>query len=124
MNIKDKEKFIICLVGCAEVFGKELSENAIMIYWESLKSMEVEVVVNAFNRHIVNPDNGQFMPKPADIIRLCQGSNVDSAMRAWSEVVKAMGSVGRYESVVFGDEATMNTIQDMGGWIMLCGTDG
>lgn len=117
---EDYKKFVNCLIGCAEICDKQLSEQAILIYWNSLKHLEIVVVANAFNRHVVNPDNGQFMPKPADIIKLCGGSNLDSAMLAWSVVLDSIKSVGRYESVVFGDAATMSVIREMGGWISLC----
>lgn len=121
MNKNDYDKFASCLIGCAEITGKTLSDHAIALYWHALKQLEIEVIIDAFNRHIKNPDQGQFMPKPADIIRLCNGSHIDSAMSAWTLVHAAMRTVGRYESVVFSDTATMATIADMGGWIFLCG---
>lgn len=120
MKQDDYQKFVNCLIGCAEIADKQLSKQAILIYWQALKHLEIAVVVDAFNRHIVNPDFGQFMPKPADIIKLTSGSILDSAMMAWSVVLKSIKSIGRYESIVFDDQATMSVIMEMGGWIELC----
>lgn len=120
MTKVDYERFVNCLLGCAEIAEKNLSKQAILLYWNTLKHLEIDVVVNAFNRHLVNPDNGQYMPKPADIIRLCKGSNLDSAMIAWSMVLESIKLIGRYDSVVFDDRATMVAIKEMGGWIALC----
>ncbi len=123
MKREDYEKFVSCLIGCAEISDKQLSKQAILIYWNALKHLEIAVVVDAFNRHIVNPDFGQFMPKPADIIKLCSGSNHDSAMLAWSVVLVSIKTIGRYDSVVFDDRATMSVIREMGGWVAICKVD-
>lgn len=120
MEDKDKQSFFNCLVGCAEVIGKELSKPAMILYWNSLKHIEIDVVVDAFNRHIVNPDSGQFMPKPADIIKLTSGSHLDSAMIAWTKVDKSIRCVGSHASIIFDDSIIMAVIQDMGGWTDLC----
>jgi hypothetical protein len=120
MNDDDKQGFYTCVVGAAEMADKTLSKHALKLYWESLKHLEIAAVKDAFTRWLQNPDNGQFMPKPADIIRMVSGSNLDGAMLAWSTVEAAIRSVGPYASVVFDDEITMAVIADMGGWPGLC----
>ena len=62
---------------------------------------DLRAVADALNRHAVNPDNGQFLPKPADIVRLINGNTVDRALVAWSTVERAIRSTGPYQSVVF-----------------------
>ena len=71
--------------------------------------------------HIGDPDAGQFLPKPADIIRRLEGSCDDKARLAWTKVMQAIEYVGSYESVVFDDARIHAVLTDMGGWIALCG---
>jgi hypothetical protein len=70
----------------------------------------------------VSPDSGQFMPKPADLIRMLGGTSLDAAMQAWAKVERAIRRVGGHESVVFDDPVIHRCIEDMGGWLKLCGT--
>jgi hypothetical protein len=96
-----------------------VSRFALDVWWTALKSYELPAIIDAFNRHLANPDAGQFAPKPADIIRMLQGSAQDSALRAWAKVDRAVRSVGTYCDVVFDDALIHRVIQDMGGWIGL-----
>ena len=114
---KDKEQFLSCLVGAAEIIGRDLSPQAIKLYWEILKKYDIEDVVKGFMSHASNPDTGQFMPKPADIIKAIDGGGESRAMQAWTKVEKAVRLVGPYESVVFDDPVIHQVISDMGGWI-------
>jgi len=90
------------------------------IFWDALKRFEFADVSRAFNVHAQNPDNGQFAPKVADIMRMIEGSTQTQGMLAWSKVQKAIGSVGRMRSVAFDDPLIHAVISDMGGWYQLC----
>ena len=74
---------------------------------------------DALGRHLRNTDTGQFMPKIADIIKMLQGSSLDSALNAWAKVDRALRQVGPYETVVFDDPLIHRVLHDMGGWMML-----
>jgi len=90
------------------------------LFYESVKSFGFDAVKSAFSVHIQSPDNGQWMPKPADIIRILSGTSKDNSHVAWSKVKKSISTVGSYETVVFDDPIIHRVIQDMGGWISLC----
>jgi len=92
------------------------------LFYESVKKYGFGSVKKAFSAHIQNPDNGQWMPKPADIIRMIEGTSKDNSHLAWSKVKKSISIVGSYESVVFDDGIIHRVVQDMGGWILLCST--
>ncbi len=94
--------------------------HLIDIYWQVLKQYELEDVQNAFQSHIQNPDCGQFLPKPADIVRLIEGSGETKALLAWAKVERAVIQIGSYQSVVFDDPLIHAVIEDMGGWVKLC----
>lgn len=67
-----------------------------------------------------NSDVGQYMPKPADIIRYLEGNSETKALGAWSKVESAIRHVGIYENVTFDDPLIHVVINQMGGWSLLC----
>ena len=113
----DRKRFAACLLACSEIYGKAISESVVGVWWSALKAWDIEAVEEGFARHFRSPDNGQFQPEPADIIRMIQGTAVDSAMVAWSKFDQAVRRVGPYASVVFDDPLIQRVAQDMGGWI-------
>jgi hypothetical protein len=119
METGDFQKFHDGIAGVMSFYGKSVSRFALDVWWTALRRFDLAAIVDAFNRHLANPDTGQFAPKPADIIRMLQGSTQDSAMRAWAKVDQAVHRVGTYCDVVFDDALIHRVIQDMGGWIAL-----
>lgn len=120
MRTSDLKTFGALMMGIGELYSKTISQALTKIYWQTLKSYEIEDVQRAFNTHIHNTDFGQFFPKPADIVRLIEGSGETKALLAWTKVEKAICEVGVYESVVFDDPLIHAVLEDMGGWIKLC----
>lgn len=123
MNDSDRPIFARCLLGAGELYGKPVSKQAAELWWHVLKGYDIAAVESAFAIHMADPDSGQFMPKPADIVRRMSGTTQDSALRAWAEVDNAVRRIGPYQSVAFGDATTMRVLQDMGGWLELCQKD-
>lgn len=119
MQTRDFNKFHEGINGVMSFYSKSVSTFALDVWWSALKGYELSAVVDAFNRHLANPDTGQFAPKPADIVRMLQGSTQDSALRAWAKVDKAVRQIGTYCDVVFDDALIHCVLQDMGGWIAL-----
>lgn len=122
MRPTDRAKFAELLQAVADVYGKELSPTVIGVYWSALAAYELAAVRQALDRHVRNPDVGQFFPKPADLIRCIEGSTTDAAMQAWAKVERAIRAVGGYESVAFDDALIHRCIDDLGGWPKLCAT--
>lgn len=98
---------------------KPISDGAKALYWQGLVDYDLSAIKQALYRHIRNPDNGQFMPKIADVVRMLQGSTQDSALSAWAKVNQAVRRVGTYNSVVFDDPLIHKVLQEMGGWMGL-----
>jgi hypothetical protein len=115
----DELKFVTILTGLADYYGKELSEGTIALYWQGLQQYDLKAVERAMWEHTQNPDNGQFMPKIADITRCLQGRTQDQAFMAWTKVDSAIKRVGTYQDVAFDDPIIHRVIMDMGGWIWL-----
>lgn len=120
MQQEQHPEFCRILAGLAEMYGKPPPSPAVIaMWWQSMKDFDLSIVKKALSAHVMNPDNGQFMPKPADVIRLMGGTTKDKALVAWSMVDLAVRQVGTYQDVVFPDPIIHAVITDMGGWIPL-----
>lgn len=120
MTDADRKPFLARLTGVYALHGKPLSPAVISIWCETMRPFDFAAVADAMNRHAVNPDNGQYLPKPADIVKLIGGNTLDAALLAWSKVEGAVSSVGAYESVCFDDPIINQALLDMGGWVAIC----
>lgn len=119
MQQRDYDTFVQMLNAIGDLYGKKISEWAISIWWGALQHYDLAAVRDALNRHVQNPDSGQFMPKPADVVKMVQGTTVDSALVAWAKVDRAARQVGPYRDVVFDDPIIHRVLHDMGGWSQL-----
>jgi hypothetical protein len=117
MKQQDFDEFCEMLDLVAEQHNKRLSDGLKMLYWQGLADFDLAAVKQAAFRHLRNPDNGQFMPKIADFIRMLEGTTQDSALIAWAKVDQAVRHVGTYQDVIFDDPLIHRVIHDMGGWI-------
>jgi len=105
-------------------YGKDLNDATIDIWWGGCRNLDIEALRDAFNRHVINPDTGQFLPRIADVVKMAEGSSGDTAARAWTLVDQAVRMVGPYRSVTFDDRLTMRVLHDMGGWVAPGGKKG
>lgn len=121
LQAKDSTAFAGMLAAVAAIYGRELTPEVTAIYFSALAPYDLAAVRVALDRHVKNPDSGQYMPKPADLIRMLGGTTADSAMAAWAKVERAIRRVGGGSDVVFDDPVIHRAIEDMGGWVKLCG---
>lgn len=123
MQPTDRAAFATLMHGVYDFYGKDLSDFAISIWWEAMRPYDLAAVQQTMSRHLMNPDNGQWLPKPADVVKLMGGGTQDSALLAWAKVDRAVRSAGPYQSVVFDDPIIHAVVSDMGGWTELCSHD-
>jgi hypothetical protein len=119
MQQSDYDEFVGMVSAVTELYGKAASEFTIGIWWAALRRYDLSAIRQAFDRHVRNPDTGQFAPKPADLIRMMGGTTQDSALVAWAKVDRALRVVGPYRSVVFDDALVHRVLTEMGGWVAL-----
>lgn len=119
MRVEEFEEFRTLLQGVHDFYGRDLTNFGLSVWWQAMKPYDLAAVRDAMGRHCVNPDTGQFLPKPADVVRMIGGRTVDAAQQAWSKVDQAVRRIGTYTSVVFDDPLVHRVIADMGGWIPL-----
>lgn len=119
MTKADLTPFAEMLSAVYTFYGKDMSEAALGIWWTVMEPFDLAAVRKAMGQHAVNPDNGQWLPKPADIVKMLGGSTLDSALVAWSKLDRAIQSVGTYLTVVFDDPIIHRVVEEMGGWTLL-----
>lgn len=120
MKATDRKLFAELMTGVYEFYGKPAPSAFVLgVWWEAMRPFDLDAVRDALNRHCVNPDTGQFLPKPADVVRMIGGGTQDAALSAWSRLDRAVRQVGTFTSVVFDDPLIHTVIAEMGGWIAL-----
>jgi hypothetical protein len=113
----DRKQFFSLIADIHAFYRKDFSTFSGGVWWMALAPFDFTAVADALNRHCVNPDNGQFMPMPADVVRMLQGSTQDAALVAWAKVDRSIRTVGTWHSVVFEDALIHRVVTEMGGWI-------
>jgi hypothetical protein len=102
------------------MYRQDVSSFALEVWWQSMQGFDIEQVRKAFTAHAMDPDRGQFAPKPADLIRVLQGTRGDRSLVAWGKLLDAMQRVGAYTTVCFDDGLIHLAVEDCGGWIKCC----
>jgi len=120
MDDNDKQAFAEKLLATGEIYDKKVSKTLLSVYFEAVKNYSIEEVTDALGKHLVNPDNGHFFPKPADIVRLISGSTESRAMKAWTIVLYGIKHIGPWDSPDFEDPKSHSVIKELGGWQELC----
>lgn len=120
MQQHDFDRFAAALTALSELYGKTLSAGAIALWWQSLERYDFQQISKALHIHTQDAEAGQFMPKPADLIRHLEGTATDKAAVAWGKTFEAMQRVGAYSDVVFDDPVIHAVIEDLGGWVKVC----
>lgn len=118
-NMRGRLKEI--LKGTFEVIDsrRKLTNIAMNIWHNSMKRFELTEIENAFMVYINTPGKGQFIPKPADIIEIIDGSIKSNAALAWTKFIQAVERVGIYQTVCFDDPIIHRVVEDMGGWVFI-----
>lgn len=120
MKPSDRERVLDVLSGVHDFYGKEMTDFAADVWLQAVEGFEAEQVTKALSSHLMDPDRGQFMPKPADLVRQLHGTAADRSLIAWGKVLDAMRRVGAYQSVAFDDGAIHAVVMDLGGWPKVC----
>ncbi len=120
MKPADRQRFAALITDAMAFYGKDVSPFALNVWWQACERFEFEQVSKALTRHAMDPERGQFAPKPADMIRMLAGTATDRAQIAWGKACEAMQRVGAYQDVVFDDPVIHAVVDDLGGWPKFC----
>ncbi|VVE12550.1 bacteriophage protein [Pandoraea capi] len=119
MRPEDSAEFFSLISNVYAFYRQDYSDFVGQVWWGAMKVFDIAAVRDALGRHAANPDAGQFLPKPADVVKMLEGSTQDSALLAWHKVDKAVREVGTHVSVVFDDALIHRVIFEMGGWVLM-----
>lgn len=120
MQPGDRQAFSRLLTDALAFYRQDVSAFALDVWWAACERFDLEQVRGALTAHAMDPERGQFAPKPADLVRQLAGTATDRAMLAWGKVLGAISAVGAYTDVVFDDPAIHATVEDLGGWVKVC----
>jgi len=106
MQLSDKPKFVTTLVGLAAIKGRELTDEAIDLWWLSMAPWSIEDFTAAA-AHLIS--SCQFMPTPFDFAQLRKAGEL-TAGEAWSlalsgKPLPAGSRVARAAQIVGGQYA-------------------
>lgn len=99
MKDRDKQAFAQTLTAISELYGKEVSAASMRLWWNCLEHYSLAKVQQAFSAHAKDPDRGQWMPKPADIVRQIDGGrpNADQIIAMALNPTTPLGVLCRIE---------------------------
>lgn len=123
MQPSDRGRFGQLLTDVMAFYRQDVSTFALSVWWQACESFDFEMISKALTKHAMDPEHGQFPPKPADVVRQLSGTASDRSAIAWGKVHDAMGRVGAYTDVVFDDAAIHAAVDDLGGWPKMCRTE-
>jgi len=127
MDKNNQHKFKEIMIGLGEYYGKEITEVLIKIYWYDLKPFTLDEFKKGCSIHRMNPDNGQFFPKTADIVKALKGTTkqqeqdiYDAAQLQWMVIKDQIKRVGSYGNLDLEDKQALAAIKSLGGWQFIC----
>ncbi|CAK7067503.1 MAG: hypothetical protein DELT_01712 [Desulfovibrio sp.] len=121
MTDQDKARFASIMGGMAEVYGREISKQALSLHFRVLQPFGIDEVEEAAVR-ILSSRTYSTMPTPADFLQFMTGGSVeDRAEIETAKVVETVARIGGNASVVFDNPTTAAVIRNAyGGWVKLC----
>ncbi|NEU24520.1 hypothetical protein G4D57_23100, partial [Vibrio parahaemolyticus] len=69
MNPDDYPEFVTTWTQVSEVYGKSPSDGALDLIFSALKRYDLGAIKRALTAHVNDTKHGDFVPKPADIVR-------------------------------------------------------
>jgi len=114
MNKNDLKRFTEMITATLRAYGRDVSEEVILIWWETLREFPIEKIF-----HAIRTFGGEYL-SPAAIRSAVVGKPDQVARRAFSRALIAVEKHGAYNSIVFDDPLISATIRDLGGWVHFC----
>lgn len=123
----DKKKFAELLTIAAEATGFQISDTTYKTYWAILKNLSISDFEQAINSHLLDPNDGMFFPKPANIIKQITGTEKQQAQSlqskaemAWQVVEGEIRRTGSWGSPRIDDGLALAAVKSLGGWSYIC----
>jgi hypothetical protein len=106
MQPTDKTAFAALIVKTWRFYDKTPIAETVADWFDLLEGFALDAVATAFRRHLADPKAGQYLPKPADILRHLPGAvcrdGRPEADEAWGLLLRLVNDES--ETGVFSDE--------------------
>ena len=126
----DKKQFQEMILATAELYStaKKIEVTPVMmkLFFSALHNFSIEQVSYGFEKHLSDPVDGRFFPKPANISKHLQTTVLsvsEKAELAWAQVMGEISRIGSYGSLNLEDKQAMAAVKALGTWKDLCATD-
>ena len=110
------------LAGVLTFYRQDATDFVLRMWWRVCQRFSLEQFKAAVDAHVADPEQGRFVPMPAHIIKLLEGSRTERSQVAWGKVLQAMVHVGAYCDVCFDEGLIHRVVADLGGWAVVCRT--
>lgn len=114
----DRAIFFKVMATVQQYFGKNLEQDVLDLYWNSLKQFTLEEFQTASTNIMqeFNPTSAKPFPLIRDFRAMCGKDGETRAVNIISLVKAAAKKYGQYESIDFDDLALHSVIERYGGW--------
>jgi len=109
---QDRDRFEVMLLGLAEIFKEDLSNERVDLYYLALEDMDIEDVIMAGN---ILVRSVKFFPKPVEFRENIITGTEDIASIAYLKFFKACAHTPD-KTLIFDDPIIHAVIDNLGGW--------
>ena len=88
----DKPEFFKLITDVHKFYRQETSAFSLQVWWTTMQQFDFAAVREAMGRHAMNPDSGQFLPKPADVVKAL--NSLGATPQDLLAILQAMKSAG------------------------------
>ena len=109
----EKNTVDAAFLALCELHRQQVSVALTRIYYRVLEQFPAAQVVEAIEKSI---SMLKWFPKPVEILEVLNGDPEEKAIKAWTILQFAVGTIGTYRSVLFEDPKMCAVIKFFGGW--------
>lgn len=120
MTDDDKRAFWELLKHTGKLYNRIPDAELGQMYWKILRGFELKAIEKAISRHMANPIDGKWMPKPANIVEHLMKSTGVRAVQMYNLASSTAKDYGPYPSIRFLDLPINESIIQLGGWEKFC----
>ena len=92
MNKSDFIEFKKGMMMLAEVYRVEVNQSQMSIYWDALAVLSIDELLLSIRKHISDTDQGQWFPKPANLLKQVHGNEAQNAWAALCDELNRGGT--------------------------------
>lgn len=130
MDDSSKREFQEIVLATAELYStvKKIEVTPIMLklFFSALREYSIEQVSYGFERHLSDPPDGKFFPKPVNIIKHLKTpelSTNEKAELAWAQITNEVRRVGVYGKLKLDDKQALAALRSFTNWKEFCMMD-